>query len=145
MNWSTYESLLWFFWSFHVYFLLNIRYFVYYVTGSDRQKTIEQLTKPIYNLAVRAYQCSGNDVWQQDDNIYSGIVDLPDYIFQELICWLERSKFNTRTGNHIEERPGLVNFSIVDAIWWSNLLLATGNHIKNYNFAHQLLHWEGLF
>ena len=86
---------------------------VYYVTGSDRQKTIEQLTKPIYNLAIRVYQCSGNDIWQQDKNIYSGMVDLPDYIFQELICWLERSKFNTRTGNHIEERPGLVNFSIV--------------------------------
>lgn len=85
----------------------------YFVTGSDRNKTIEQLTKPIYNLAVRVYQCSGNDVWQQDKNIYSGIVNLPEAIKQELEGWLTRSKFKCRSGNHIEERPGLVNFSIV--------------------------------
>ena len=29
---------------------------VYYVTGSDQPKTLEQLGSQIYNLAIRAYQ-----------------------------------------------------------------------------------------
>ena len=85
----------------------------YMVTGSDRGKTMAQVGPIVYNLAERVYQCSGNDVWEQDKNIYTGIIELPSHIREELEGWLDRSKFKPRTGNHIEQRPGLVNFSIV--------------------------------
>ena len=42
---------------------------VYLITGSDKQKTIEQVGEQIYNLAKRVYNCSGSDVWEKDQNI----------------------------------------------------------------------------
>lgn len=86
---------------------------VYLVTGSDRDKTLEQIPDYIYNLCVTVYQCSGNDVWQQDKNLRTSDFKLNDILFQDLIYELENSKFNTRTGNHIDERPGLANFSVL--------------------------------
>lgn len=86
---------------------------VYIVTGSDRTKTLEQIPYPIYNLAVRVYQCSGNDVWEQNRNIRSELIDLPEAMLDMMYMYLEQSKFQYRTGNHIDIRPGLVNFSVV--------------------------------
>jgi len=85
----------------------------YLITGSDREKTLEQVGEEVYNSATRVYQCAGNDIWQQDVNIYTIGLGLPDFIKEECQYWLEKSKFPLRTGNHIEYRPGLVNFSIV--------------------------------
>lgn len=86
---------------------------VYFVTGSDRPKTIEQLGVNIYNLAVRVYNCSGNDIWEQNRNVYTSDWKLPDHARVYLEHKLKQSKFPLRTGQHIEERPGLVNFSIL--------------------------------
>jgi phosphomannomutase len=83
------------------------------VTGSDIAKTIEQVGKDITDIVDTVYCCSGNDVWRKGNNIYSSTWTLPI----EVKSWLQRklndSKFVLRTGNHIEERPGCVNFSIV--------------------------------
>jgi len=86
---------------------------VYIVTGSDRTKTLEQIPYPIYNLAIRVYQCSGNDVWEQDRNIRTETIDLPEAMLDIMYLYLEQSKFEYRTGHHIDIRPGLVNFSVV--------------------------------
>ena len=42
---------------------------VYLVTGSDKPKTIEQISEATYNLCKRVYNCNGNDVWEKDINI----------------------------------------------------------------------------
>lgn len=86
---------------------------VYYVTGSDRAKTIEQLGPVIYNLAVRAYQCSGNDVWSGSEHVSSKEIWLPQGLLVELDKILHKSKFYVKSGQHIDYRPGLVNFSII--------------------------------
>ncbi len=86
---------------------------VYLVTGSDREKTLEQIPKAIYSLCVAVYQCSGNDVWQQDNNVKSGVLNLPDKLQFDLLGILHDSGFKPKTGNHIDNRPGLVNFSIL--------------------------------
>ena len=44
---------------------------VYLVTGSDRDKTIEQLGKTLYNKAKKVYNCSGNSVWVKHKNVYT--------------------------------------------------------------------------
>ena len=44
---------------------------VYLVTGSDRQKTIDQLGLDICYRAKRVYNCSGSDVYVRDKNIYT--------------------------------------------------------------------------
>lgn len=86
---------------------------VYLVTGSDRAKTIEQLTEPTYNLAKRVYNCSGNEVYCQDLQVKSRDWSAPKELVELMHGWLQASSFPLRTGNHIELRPGCLNFSIV--------------------------------
>jgi len=86
---------------------------VYLVTGSDRAKTIEQVGNVIYGMCKRVYNCSGSDVYIGDRNIYRHIWTLPDLARHFLEQCLEEEDFNIRTGNHIEERPGMVNYSVV--------------------------------
>lgn len=86
---------------------------VYLVTGSDKPKTLEQIGSEIYNKCKKVYQCSGNDVWQQDKNVRTSSWTMPAALHQVLSGWLQSSKFPLRTGIHIEERPGMANFSIV--------------------------------
>lgn len=85
---------------------------VYVVTGSDREKTIEQLTPDIYNKCKRAYQCSGNDVWEKDKHISSTEFKLTEQLYKDLNEEISNSRFYQKNGNHIEERDGLANFSI---------------------------------
>ena len=86
---------------------------VYLVTGSDRDKTIEQVTPGIYNKAKRVYNCSGSDVYEGDKNVYRDDWVLPKDVENHLENELLFSKFPVRNGLHIEHRPGGVNFSIL--------------------------------
>ena len=86
---------------------------VYLVTGSDKEKTIEQIGEKIYNRCKRVYQCNGNDVWIGNENIQTNEWTLPDLARTFLISCEYESQFNIRTGKHIEERPGMINFSVV--------------------------------
>ena len=86
---------------------------VYLVTGSDREKTYEQVTSGIYNACRRVYNCSGSDVYEGDVNVYRDTWELPKKVERFLRCDLDFSLFPIRTGRHIEKRPGNVNFSIL--------------------------------
>ena len=86
---------------------------VYLVTGSDRQKTVEQLGLDICHTAKRLYNCSGSDVYEKDKNVYKDDWKLPKDVEMHLKDELAFSDFSLRNGNHIEKRPGGVNFSIL--------------------------------
>jgi phosphomannomutase len=86
---------------------------VYLVTGSDYSKTVEQLGEDICQSVDRVYNCSGNDVWKRGKNIRTSDWTLPDECLSFLSHCLQQSMFPLRTGNHIENRPGSVNFSVV--------------------------------
>ena len=86
---------------------------VYLVTGSDRKKTIEQVTPGIYNNCKRVYNCSGCDVYEGDKNVYRSEWKLPWEVERFLDDELDYSQFPLRNGNHIERRPGTINFSIL--------------------------------
>jgi phosphomannomutase len=89
------------------------RHDVYLVTGSDNPKTIEQVGESIGNTCKRIYNCSGSDVYEKGKNTYTSEWSLPRDVRIWLQDKLEESSFPLRTGLHIEERPGMVNFSIV--------------------------------
>ena len=86
---------------------------VYLVTGSDKPKTVEQIGEKIYNRCQRVYNCSGCDVWEGPTMVRSSDWKLPDLARTFLISCEYESDFSLRTGNHIEERSGMVNFSVV--------------------------------
>lgn len=87
--------------------------YVYLVTGSDRVKTVEQVGIPVYFAAKRVYNCSGNEVWERDRIIRQNNIHMPIQLLAELKDKCSASKFPIKTGNHIETRMGLVNFSTV--------------------------------
>ena len=86
---------------------------VYLVTGSDRQKTLEQVGLDLYNSCKRVYNCSGSDVYETDMNVYRDDWELANNGERFLQDELDFSQFPIRNGNHIEKRPGGVNFSIL--------------------------------
>ena len=89
------------------------KYDVYLVTGSDRAKTIEQVGLDIYNRSQRVYNCSGSDVYEKDNNVYRSDWQPYGKLINFLSDELDYSAFPHKTGNHIEHRPGGINFSIL--------------------------------
>ena len=119
---------------FMAYFLkFECKHDVYLVTGSDRQKTVEQLGLDIYNRAKRVYNCSGSDVYEQDRNVYRDDWTPSDKVRQFLQDELDYSQFTIRTGTHIEERPGCINFSILgrgaNSVSYTHLTLPTTPYV----------------
>lgn len=85
---------------------------VYFATGSDKSASVEQLGSDLYNLAVRSYNCNGNEVWEGDDLIHAEPMGCLDELDKDLDRILSESKFHIKKGGHIEKRPGMVNFTI---------------------------------
>lgn len=86
---------------------------VYLVTGSDKPKTVEQIGEDTYNLCRTVYNCNGNDVWHGTNNVWTNAWCISAEIEQWLQETLLLSEFSCKTGRHIENRPGMCNFSIV--------------------------------
>ena len=86
---------------------------VFLVTGSDRDKTVEQIGEEIYNACMMVFNCSGNDIYVRDKNMATNRWELPLDAKQWLNFKLEHSPFELRTGLHFENRPGMCNFSVV--------------------------------
>jgi len=85
----------------------------YLVTGSDYIKTVEQVGQEVIDNCKMLFNCCGNEVRVGKLIVHSSTWhpthDLIDALDEELSA----SEFPLRTGNHIEIRTGLLNFSIV--------------------------------
>lgn len=86
---------------------------VFLATGSDKEKTVEQLTEEVYNSCHTVYNCLGNDIWRGDENVYTSDWKIPSIVHEALSFLLGESEFPYRTGLHFDHRPGLCNFSVV--------------------------------
>ena len=83
------------------------------VTGSDRPKTIEQIGLSLTLRFERVYHCSGNHVFEDTKEIKKNEWTLSKEQYQFLEQYLHKINYNEMTGNHIEQRTGTANFSIV--------------------------------
>jgi len=83
------------------------------VTGSDRPKTLEQIGERLTNSFARVYHCSGNHVFEGNTEIsrtdWSLNAEQIEFLEQEL----KHINYSEPTGNHIEQRVGTANVSIV--------------------------------
>jgi phosphomannomutase len=97
---------------------------VYLVTGSNIEKTMEQVPMDILTRCREIFCESGSDVYYHDSD-YEGLLgresnydshwNCPVELRNMLMNLLNDSQFpnNMRTGNHIEIRKSMVNFSVI--------------------------------
>ena len=86
---------------------------VYLVTGSDKDKTIEQIGLEIWKSVKKVYQSCGNQVWEKGKLINERDFFLTSEINLTLNNFLNNSNWVEKFGNHFEQRVGLVNFSTI--------------------------------
>jgi phosphomannomutase len=86
---------------------------VYLVTGSDKDKTIEQVGEKIWTNCKRAYQSCGNAVYEGGKLIRQLDLEVDNEIYDLLETFVDKSDWPYKFGNHIEERIGLLNFSTI--------------------------------
>jgi len=86
----------------------------YIATGSDYRKTQEQVPWDVLDCFKNIFCCMGNEVrGELGQTIHKSEFVLPEALEYDLQNFLKNSKFNLKTGNHIEFRTGMVNFSVV--------------------------------
>ena len=85
----------------------------YLVTGSDLDKTKEQLPIAYIDRAEAIFTCCGNQMWRDNELIYDNKFELTSKLKNSLEVVLMSSQYPYRYGNHIEDRGSIVNFSIV--------------------------------
>tara|TARA_Y100001970_G_C14197037_1_gene838727 strand:+ start:744 stop:1484 length:741 start_codon:yes stop_codon:yes gene_type:complete len=86
----------------------------YLVTGSNIEKTKKQLFSSFIDQCEGIFTCSGNQFFQKGRQVYENEMPLPEGFIEDLELYLENgTAWRRKTGNHIEIRPGMVNFSTV--------------------------------
>jgi phosphomannomutase len=85
----------------------------YLVTGSDLDKTKEQLPIAYIDRAEAIFTCCGNQMWRDDELIYNNKFTPPESLIEHLEEKIKYSKYYHRAGNHIEDRGSMLNFSVV--------------------------------
>lgn len=86
------------------------------VTGSDYPKVREQLGEELCNSFHTIYACNGNTAYQAGKLVWQS--EAASWNLNAEQCELiqghiDKSKFWFRTGNHIEQRIGCANISVV--------------------------------
>lgn len=99
---------------FQNFFIKFCKYnYVYLVTGSDKDKTIEQVGEKVWHAAAGCLQSCGNHIFVKGEEVYRNNWEPNEDLIELLESFLKISKWRTQTSNHIERRIGLVNFSVV--------------------------------
>tara|TARA_R100000664_G_C2743645_1_gene131794 strand:- start:47 stop:772 length:726 start_codon:yes stop_codon:yes gene_type:complete len=86
---------------------------VYLVSGSDLDKLKEQVPKDILDSCAGIFSSSANQFNIGDELIYENELEIDDEFINFLNSFVEKSQYKTKTGRHIEHRPGMINFSVV--------------------------------
>ena len=87
---------------------------LFIATGSDFDKTKQQVPKKVLSCFQNIFCCMGNETRDSKGSIIEkSEFILPDDLDIELQEILKNSSYPNRTGNHIEFRTGMINFSIV--------------------------------
>jgi phosphomannomutase len=97
---------------------------VYIVSGGSFVRLIDQLGVDIIDSTQGVFSCMGNIFYQKReqindsgmnewDIIYENKFVAPKNLYRSLNSYVAKSNYHTKTGNHHEERVGMVNFSIV--------------------------------
>ena len=87
--------------------------FYYLITGSDIEKIRAQLPEKILKASRGVFTCMGNVLYINEEKVYENKFEPSKRLLNHLDRFLQKTGYVLRTGNHIEHRPGMINFSIV--------------------------------
>ena len=86
---------------------------VFLVTGSDKEKTIEQVGKQIWLAVDGCYQNSGNQLYQHGELIKESNWTATGGLKSSIRNYIKSSPWNGTAGNNIEDRIGMLNFCTI--------------------------------
>tara|TARA_R110000824_G_scaffold131930_1_gene294214 strand:+ start:467 stop:1252 length:786 start_codon:yes stop_codon:yes gene_type:complete len=86
---------------------------VFLASGSDLKKIKEQVPADILSKCDGIFSCSANQFHIGGELQYENQFIPDEKLVEQLEKLIEGSPYSIRTGNHIEYRPGMINFSIV--------------------------------
>ena len=86
---------------------------VYFVTGSDKDKTIQQIGEKIWLQVNGSYQNCANQLYSKGELIKESEWKMYSRLHLDLMIMIERSPYYGKAENNIEERVGMVNVSTV--------------------------------
>ena len=109
----------------------------YLCTGSDAEKIEEQVDRSILDAAAGIFTCMGNVFTVNGKEIYRREFDPPEGLEKWLKKALKTSPYSVRTGNHLERRVGMWNFSIVGR----NATLEQRNGYHKYDSMFREREW----
>lgn len=104
----------------------------YLCSGSDIDKLKEQLTPRILNNVKGVFTCMANAYYESGEEVYRKAFEPPVGLKEDLEYLLLASQYEKRTGNHIEKRIGIWNFSVVGR----NANKEERKHYKNWDEKH---------
>ena len=85
----------------------------YIVTGGERHSTLNQIGSEILNNAKIQFHCMGNHVFIEGREYKLNQFTLRAEELYWLTSYIQESPYHTKTGNHIEQRTGSLNVSVV--------------------------------
>jgi len=88
---------------------------VFLATGSDKAKVLEQLPVEILHACHGYFTCMGNELWINDEKIYSRKLKIPTNVLEWLKQQIEDSRYPHKQNfgkTHFEYRSGMLNFSV---------------------------------
>jgi phosphomannomutase len=86
---------------------------VYLVTGSDKDKTIEQVGEALWKKVDGSYQNCGNQLYIKGELIKEFSWRLPDDLMWDIINILSKSPWYRGARGNVEMRIGMLNISTV--------------------------------
>ena len=86
---------------------------VYFLTGSDKEKTIEQITEEVWLKSKASLQSAGNHIFIEGKEVYRNDWSAGQKLIDLLEFFLKNTPYPTKTSIHSEVRVGLLNFSTV--------------------------------
>lgn len=86
---------------------------IFFVTGSDKKKTVEQIGMPLYRLVDGVYQNCGNQLFIKNALIYESKWMISAHLRLDLLILAEKSPWFGKAKENIEERVGMANFSTI--------------------------------
>ena len=94
---------------------LNKKYSVYLVTGSDLElaKNNGQINSKIEYQLSGIFACQGSELWQQGNRTIISEAMFPQSMRVEMNKLVDTSEYPFKTGKHINDRIGMINFSVV--------------------------------